>query len=86
MIKNRLAGWRYSSAMVILLCALAGMQPAHAQDSGSNKGTLNFVDADIESVIAAIGDYTNTTFIIDPRVKGKINLVSEKPLTKAQAF
>jgi general secretion pathway protein D len=56
------------------------------QDTGSNKGTLNFVDADIESVIAAVGDYTNTTFIIDPRVKGTITLVSEKPLTKAQAF
>jgi general secretion pathway protein D len=56
------------------------------KDMGSNKGTLNFVDADIESVIAAVGDYTNTTFIIDPRVKGTVTLVSEKPLTKAQAF
>ncbi len=55
-------------------------------DSSSNKGTLNFVDADIESVIAAVGDYTNTTFIIDPRVKGTLTLVSEKPLTKAQAL
>jgi len=78
--------------MIILLCLLSGMQPAHAQNSNTNegsassKGSLNFVDADIESVIAAIGDYTNTTFIIDPRVKGKINLVSEKPLSKAQAF
>ncbi len=52
----------------------------------SNKTTFNFVDADIESVIAAFGDYTNTTFIIDPRVKGKINLVYDKPLSKAQAF
>ncbi len=56
------------------------------KDSGSNTGTLNFVDADIESVIAAVGDYTNTTFIIDPRVKGTLTLVSEKPLTKSQAF
>ena len=52
----------------------------------ANKGTLNFVDADIESVIAAVGEYTNTTFIIDPRVKGTLTLVSEKPLSKAQAF
>jgi general secretion pathway protein D len=52
----------------------------------ANKGTLNFVDADIESVIAAVGDYTGTTFIIDPRVKGTLTLVSEKPLTKAQAL
>jgi general secretion pathway protein D len=56
------------------------------KDTSPNKGTLNFVDADIESVIAAVGDYTNTTFIIDPRVKGTVTLVSEKPLTKAQTF
>ena len=60
--------------------------PNATNPNATNKGTLNFVDADIESVIAAIGDYTGTAFIIDPRVKGKINLVSEKPLTKAQAF
>jgi general secretion pathway protein D len=59
---------------------------AATQTESTNKGTLNFVDADIESVIAAVGDYTNTTFIIDPRVKGTLTLVSEKPLTKAQAF
>ena len=113
MIKNRLAekppltplcekggyqGWRGWSAAIMLLCAVAGMSQAQAQDpepnaapganqvTGTNKVTLNFVDADIESVIAAVGDYTNTTFIIDPRVKGKVNLASEKPLTKAQAF
>jgi general secretion pathway protein D len=56
------------------------------RDGSANKGTLNFVDADIESVIAAVGDYTGTTFIIDPRVKGTLTLVSEKPLTKAQAL
>ena len=87
------------SALLLLPMALA-MFPAHAEapsnvpgthsakhkDAAPNTTTLNFVDADIESVIAAVGDYTNTTFIIDPRVKGTITLVSEKPLTKAQAF
>jgi general secretion pathway protein D len=47
---------------------------------------LNFVGADIESVIKAVGHYTGMTFVIDPRVKGTLTLVSEKPLTKAQAF
>ena len=63
-------------------------QPASSANKSAvpSTGTLNFVDADIESVIAAVGDYTNTTFIIDPRVKGTLTLVSEKPLTKAQAF
>ena len=56
------------------------------KEQSSDKVKLNFVDADIESVIAAFSDFTNTTFIIDPRVKGKINLSYEKPLGKAQAF
>ena len=92
MIKNRLAAWRCWSVTFVLLCAMAGVQPAQAQDNSTNEATgattgmLNFVGADIESVIAAIGDYTNTTFIIDPRVKGTINLVSEEPVSKAQAF
>jgi general secretion pathway protein D len=60
--------------------------PAFAQDTPAAQGTLNFVDADIESVIAAVGDYTHITFVVDPRVKGTVTLASEKPLTKAQAF
>ncbi|WP_230412111.1 type II secretion system secretin GspD [Undibacterium hunanense] len=59
---------------------------AMAQVPAKNTADLNFVGADIESVIKAIGHYTGTTFIIDPRVKGQINLVSETPLTKDQAF
>lgn len=69
-----------------LVSALAAAQPAFAQDPAANQASLNFVGADIESVVKAVGQYTNTTFIVDPRVKGTINLVSEKPVTKAQAF
>ena len=57
-----------------------------AQTPAQNTADLNFVGADIESVVKAIGHYTGSTFIIDPRVKGQVTLVSEKPLTKDQAF
>lgn len=70
----------------MLLCAIAGTPTAYTQDPASNQATLNFVGADIESVVKAVGHYTRNTFIIDPRVKGTINLVSEKPVTKAQAM
>ena len=59
---------------------------AQAQEPNQSTATLNFVGADIESVVRAIGHYTGNTFMIDPRVKGTINLVSEKPLNKVQAF
>jgi len=77
-----------------LLCSAATLVsvPARAQPAPPARtamrddAALNFVGADIESVIKAVGHYTNTTFIIDPRVKGTLTLVSEKPLSKAQAF
>ncbi|MFZ6744217.1 type II secretion system secretin GspD [Undibacterium sp. JH2W] len=59
---------------------------AMAQDPSKNTVEINLVGADIESAIKAIGHYTGVTFIIDPRVKGQINLVSETPLTKDQAY
>jgi general secretion pathway protein D len=48
--------------------------------------TLNLVGAEIETVIKTIGQLTGTTFVIDPRAKGVMTLVSEKPLTKSQVF
>jgi general secretion pathway protein D len=57
-----------------------------AQEPTKHQAMMNFVAADIETVVRAIGHYTGTTFVIDPRVKGTINLVSEKPVSKAQAL
>lgn len=78
--------WRICGVAAALLCTLVTVQPSFAQDPKVDEATLNFVGADIESVIKAIGHYTNTTFIIDPRVKGTINLVAEKPVNKAHAY
>ena len=57
-----------------------------AQEPTKYQAMMNFVAADIETVVRAIGHYTGTTFVIDPRVKGTINLVSEKSVSKAQAL
>ncbi len=62
---------------------------AHAEEAApvpANTANFNFVNAETESVIKAIGDYANVTFIIDPRVKGTLTLVSEKSLSKPQAL
>jgi general secretion pathway protein D len=89
------SNWRGAAAIALLTCAtaVAGQPIQPVPGSGNNaaggmsdQAVMNFVGADIESVIKAVGQYTNTTFIVDPRVKGSINLVSEKPLSKSQAF
>lgn len=94
--RSRLAPWLLWSASAVLLGAVALPSTAHAAPPaapaaapvarGGEDAALNFVGAEIESVIKAVGHYTNITFIIDPRVKGNINLVSEKSISKAQAF
>ncbi|CAG9210191.1 type II secretion system protein GspD [Burkholderia vietnamiensis] len=63
--------------------AVAGIivsQAAYAQV------TLNFVNADIDQVAKAIGAATGKTIIVDPRVKGQLNLVAERPVPEEQAL
>ncbi len=59
--------------------------PADKNEEG-DRVTLDFVNADIGAVIRAIGQFTGRTFIIDPRVKGTLTLVSERPVTRKQAY
>ncbi len=48
--------------------------------------TLSFSNADIESVASVLAKATGQTILVDPKVKGSINLISNKPLTKAKAI
>jgi general secretion pathway protein D len=61
-----------------------GAKPAAA--ATEDTASLNFVNADLEATVRAIGQYTGRQFVIDPRVKGTINLVTERPVTKQQAY
>lgn len=48
--------------------------------------TLNFVNSDIESTIKAVGVITGKNFVIDPKVKGTINIVSNQPVAKDMVY
>jgi len=48
--------------------------------------TLSFSNAEIESVASVLAKATGQTILVDPKVKGTINLISNKPLTKAKAL
>ena len=48
--------------------------------------TLNFVNADVESVIRAVGKITGKNFLIDPRVRGTVNIVSSKPVPRSLIY
>jgi general secretion pathway protein D len=48
--------------------------------------TLNFSDADLVAVINSVSQITGKNFIIDPRVKGKVTVVSSKPLNEEEVY
>ncbi len=48
--------------------------------------TLNMKGADINAVIATVAEATGKNFIIDPRVKGKVTIISSKPLNADQLY
>ena len=54
--------------------------------SADDKVMLNFVNADIESTIKAVGLISGRNFVIDPRVKGTINIVSSTPVHKGLVY
>ena len=48
--------------------------------------TLNFVGADIEAVARAMAVITGRSVVVDPRVRGTITLITERPVTPAVAY
>lgn len=65
----------------VLFLALAPL-PAPAQQSGAATITPNYKEADIRQIVEAVGEITNRTFIIDPRVQGaKVTMLSSTPMT-----
>ena len=48
--------------------------------------TLNFVNADIEAVARTLATLSNRNVVVDPRVKGTINLSTEQPVPPQEAW
>lgn len=55
-------------------------------DETHDKRLWNLQDADILSVINEVSQETGKNFIVDPRVNGKITLISSKPLDKKETY
>ncbi|SHG51424.1 general secretion pathway protein D [Hydrocarboniphaga daqingensis] len=71
---------RLRAAMLFLLGSLGATLPAWAQV------TLNLKDADISTLIATVSEVTGKNFIVDPRVKGKVTVVSSSPMDASGVY
>jgi general secretion pathway protein D len=77
------------------MCLALAAQPTWAQTDKPAKPTagksnepitLNFANAEIESVARTLATLSGHNVVVDPRVKGTMNLVSTVPVVPAQAL
>jgi len=61
-----------------------GSQWAVAQGAPQQTWTVNFKDSDIHEVIKFVAEVTGKTVVIDPRVKGRVKVISQKPLNERE--
>ncbi len=66
--------------LLALSLTLLVAAPCHAEKP-DDRVSLNFVNADIQEVIRAISQISKKNFLVDPRVKGTINIVSATPVS-----
>ncbi|WP_273487225.1 type II secretion system secretin GspD [Roseateles chitosanitabidus] len=64
---------------------VGGKAGAGARGGAGEKAVMNFVDTDIQSVVAALSKFLGRTFLLDPRVKGQITVVSDGEVPAATA-
>ncbi len=65
-----------------LVAVFATLAPRAADDTV----TLNFVNADIDAVVKAVSEMTGRNFVLDPRVKGVVNIVSARPVPRELVY
>ena len=73
--------------LVLSACVLSVSSVSlQAAETTADATTLNFKGADIQAVISTVAQATGKNFIIDPRVKGKVTLVSNRPMGKGEIY
>ncbi len=71
------------AAPLPLLAVEPGIEPSPNQQDG---WTINLKDADIRAFIDQISQLSGQTFIVDPRVKGQVSVVSNATLSLSEVY
>ncbi|AGA87095.1 type II secretion system secretin GspD [Stutzerimonas stutzeri] len=71
------------AAPLPLLAAEQGIEPSTTRQDG---WTINLKDADIRAFIDQISQLSGQTFIVDPRVKGQVSVVSNATLSLSEVY
>jgi general secretion pathway protein D len=77
---------RRISRAILLFCTLLLMNFTIVLPSHAEQITLNLNNADIEALIKTVSEHTGKNFVIDPRVKGKVTVISAHPMDRDEFY
>lgn len=77
---------RFSKYISHPLLGLLLASSVFALQAQEDKLLWNFDNADIQTVIKQVAEQTGKNFIIDPRVQGKVTVISQQPLNPDGAY
>ncbi len=71
-----------------LICYLLGSSLFAAQNTfaADNQITLNLKQADIRALISTVSKFTGKNFVVDPRVKAKVTVVSSNTMSESEVY
>ena len=79
-------------ALSLAIAAAPALAQSPAYDSGEpapaqpGQQVLNLKDADITSFIGLVSEATGKNFVVDPRVTGKVTVISQSPLGEDELY
>ncbi|HLT03488.1 MAG TPA: type II secretion system secretin GspD [Pseudomonas sp.] len=79
----RLAGLLLALSLSL---AVAAQTPPAPDGQRPEYWTINLRDADIREFIDQVAEITGETFIVDPRVKGQVSVISQARLSGSEAY
>lgn len=74
---------RYLLSLLLLNLVLLTPAPGFAEE---NQITLNLKEADIRALIATVSKFTGKNFVVDPRVKARVSVVSSKTMSESEVY
>ncbi len=83
-MKNLVIDVKKILLQLTLLLLLLNITALHAEDEQTWK--INLKDAEIRAFITQVADITEKSFVIDPRVKGKVTVISHSSLSQDEVY
>lgn len=74
---------RYRILAIVFAAVLMTGAPAPAwpQDQQAQTWKINIKNADLNEFVAQVAGITGRTFVVDPRIKGNVTVISDAPMT-----